>query len=251
VHRGRRIFGCLGVALAVVAVVVFAVPFTRELAVGVIRGEPVGEDFRPLGHHTAKLSDPDPAVQSAGVNGISKFGKRAGPAVPDLVALIRGIPPGEKSSGRGKLRVHAVITLSLIGPAATEAVPLLTELLDDPDWDVRLWAAQALAAVGPGAKPAVPTLTEKVATSFGADSKEFTRTLRSLDPEAAKEAVGRALDHAKPSVRSSALERVAEWGPGAKDLAPKVRDRLKDPDENVRWAAKDALERIEPPPPAP
>ena len=59
----------------------------------------------------------------------------------------------------------AIVALSLgfIGPAAVEAVPALTQALDDEDWEVRETAALALNMIGPPAVKAVPALIQALA----------------------------------------------------------------------------------------
>ena len=54
----------------------------------------------------------------------------------------------------------AVVALGKIGPEAKDAVPALTELLNDKNENVRSAAAIALGGIGPAAKSAVPALTK-------------------------------------------------------------------------------------------
>jgi HEAT repeat protein len=50
--------------------------------------------------------------------------------------------------------------LYVLGPEAQPAVPILQRALQDPEDDVRLWAAQALGQIGPAARGAVPVLRQ-------------------------------------------------------------------------------------------
>src|SRR5438067_1422646 len=84
--RRRFLLGCGGLLVAT-AVAVAAVPFTRTLVVGLIQGEPVGEDLRPLGYHVARLNDPDPSVRTEAMSRISGLGEKAAPAAPALLEL--------------------------------------------------------------------------------------------------------------------------------------------------------------------
>ena len=49
-----------------------------------------------------------------------------------------------------RVRAHAIYALGAIGPAAKDSVPALTEMLKDPDADVRRSALHALKAIIPG-----------------------------------------------------------------------------------------------------
>ena len=54
--------------------------------------------------------------------------------------------------------VGSIVKLQQMGPAAKDAVPLLTEVLRDSRSLIRLQAVQALEAIGPDAKSALPAL---------------------------------------------------------------------------------------------
>ena len=54
------------------------------------------------------------------------------------------------------------LVLARIGPDAADAVPELTDLLDDPEQDVRKAAARALGQIGPDAAEAVPALMRQL-----------------------------------------------------------------------------------------
>jgi HEAT repeat protein len=63
-----------------------------------------------------------------------------------------------------------------LGAPAADAVPPLTRLLDDREYEVRLAAADALGRIGPAAKPAVAKLKE-----LRADPMVRTTAQRALD----------------------------------------------------------------------
>jgi HEAT repeat protein len=99
------------------------------------------------------LHDPKPAVQVQGAFGLSRIGKEAADAIPDLIEGLTKEP---------LLRQTAALALGNIGAEAKSAVPALTTALKDPAWTVRRQAAIALGQIGPDAGPALPSL-EKLA----------------------------------------------------------------------------------------
>ena len=60
----------------------------------------------------------------------------------------------------GKVRKRVAQAITNIGPAAAEAVPDLTLLLQDIGWPIRVSAAQALMHIGPPAEAAIPALEQ-------------------------------------------------------------------------------------------
>jgi HEAT repeat protein len=96
------------------------------------------------------LADPDPKVQAQGAYGLSQKGAAARPALPGLIAALRG---KEK-----QVREYAAMALGQIGPEAREAVPALIEALRSEPWTVQRQAAIALGRIGPEARSALPAL---------------------------------------------------------------------------------------------
>jgi HEAT repeat protein len=98
----------------------------------------------------AGLSDPDVQVRQAAAEALLLLGPLP-TDLPPLSALLKE-PVGREAAARA---------LGRLGPAAKEAVPRLTDLLDDRDSRVRIAAAEALGMIGaPAALPAVPKLRE-------------------------------------------------------------------------------------------
>jgi hypothetical protein len=94
------------------------------------------------------------------------------------------------------------------------AIPSLISATEDPDHQVRAWAAHALAEIGPDAKQAVPILIQMLK-----DPKEGPRNTSAM-----------------------ALGRI---GAAAKTALPALREALKDPKEDVRHFYKTAIAQIE------
>lgn len=182
------------------------------------------------------------------------WGPDASDAVPELVALV----PLD--------RWWAVRALGSIGPAASAAVPVLTEVRDDPaaSWPHRLDCAQALVAITgdvarltaciadagaagqavPAARMAlqhdvpldglVPALRDIAGTPTGDDPAAIrTRieaarlALRAGDTSAPLAAAADALDSGR--YPADAAELAGLVGPAAADLVPRLRKLLDDP----------------------
>ncbi len=123
-----------------------------------------------------------------------------------------------KASGTD-VRMFAAVAIGNIGPDAKTAIPALTELFKDKDNVVRCLAAQAVGSIGSEAKAAIPSL-------MGLLKDEYAR------------------GHAAWALGNIGLE--------AKIATPALTELLKDKDEDVRRAAADALDKINPVlPPAP
>ena len=84
---------------------------------------------------------------------LSKTGSEAAPAVPALRQVLA-------HNTYARARFWAAVALGKIGQAANEAVPELTDALDDDGESVAYRAVIALGNIGPDAKPAVPKILE-------------------------------------------------------------------------------------------
>ena len=102
----------------------------------------------------------DPEVSGRIADALATFGPKAAPVATILVeALARAAQLG--------LKQQIAYTLGTIGPAAKEAVPQLTNLLEfsqDSEGLVKVKAAEALGKMGAAAAAAVPVLTAALKT---------------------------------------------------------------------------------------
>lgn len=207
------------------------------------------------------LSDPDPAARWKAVVALAAQG--AG-AVPEAVRILE--------TGDAAGREAAARVLARLGPAACAAAPALGRALKDPDALVRERAAQALGALGICAAPSAPALAAALADPDIYVQGQAALALARLGPDAVPVLAG-ALDSPEAAVRKGAATALARLGsaaapalPGlvralaAKDGAerqgaafalgaagagaPALREALADPDEDVRWAASWALDRM-------
>lgn len=199
------------------------------------------------------------------------------PARSSLLALIQGIE--EEDEAR---RISHIVALRAAGPAAKDALPSLTAMLQDPSPVVRWAAAGTLAAVGRPALPAVPALARALASDCPLVRREAADALGRIRPAApeavaaltqalsdsswhvrvtAAQALGRGgraavegidglcslLDDEQPEVRSAAAATLGKTGLKAAPAVPLLVKCLQDPSSRVRASAAAALEAIGPP----
>jgi len=100
--------------------------------------------------------DEDDSVGSTAAQALLELGKEG---VPLLVDVLK-----DKSS-RGRLQ--AARTLGWIGAGTrAEAVPILSQTLQEEDWTLRRDSIGALAQMGAAAKPAIPTIIDVLGKSI-------------------------------------------------------------------------------------
>ncbi|BDU74134.1 serine hydrolase [Mesoterricola silvestris] len=215
----------------------------------------------PASAQAGGLSDPDPAARWKAVVALAAQGAGALPEA--LRVLETGDAPGREAAAR---------VLGRLGPAADAAVPALVRALKDPEARVRERAAQALGALGPGAAPAAPALAEVLADPDVFVQGQAAAALGCLGPGAVP-VLARALEAKEAAARKGAATALGRLGsaaaPAAPGLvkalgaaegaerqgaafalgaagagAPALREALADPDEDVRWAAAWALDRM-------
>ena len=218
----KRLALWLATVALLAGVVLFAVPGSRSLLLGLLRSEPF-EGSHPLSYWTGALKDPDPEVRRSAAFALGRIGHEAGPAVPALAEALKDESP--------RVRFESALALYKIGPAARDAVPALSAALKDDEPLVRMDAALALSGVGPDARGAVPALIEAM-----------------KDPDNRRRAVT-----FPQSIRAETVIALGHIGPDARDALPLLREALDDEDFITRRAAREAVGRIDPehaPPPA-
>lgn len=145
---------------------------------------------------------------------IDQLRQLGGKAVPALVLAL-----GDSDV---QMRRNAeLVMIRLAGPYDNkpridikEALPALLKATEDPDADVRAWAAHAIAEIGPGAKEAVPALIK-------------------------------LLQRQGEGGRNTSCLALGAIGLEAKDALPALRKALDDPSKDVRQFAQAAIKRIE------
>ncbi len=129
---------------------------------------------------------------------------------------------------------------------AKPIVPNLIGLLKDPDPDIRDAAAFALCQIGPAAQEAVPGLIQSLEDPL-AKSNAFA-ALRSLGvkPEVVVAALIAQLSSTNSASQSLAMDCLYQYGTNATAAAANVLKFLIHSDFNLRWAATNALKKIDP-----
>jgi HEAT repeat protein len=131
------------------------------------------------------------------------------------------------------------------------AVPVLCEIAEHSDASVRLEALATLSLLGPDAKAATPVLAtalkkEENSTCFILASE----ALANVDHAAAGEALSAVLrNKQKPAPRAWALTELAKLAPDGQEALPALNEMLHDPNEDpvLRVQAIDALWRLKQP----
>jgi HEAT repeat protein len=158
--------------------------------------------------------------------------------------------------------------ITAIGPTA---LPVLTEMLNHPDWLHRAAAAFFLGELGPSAEPAVPVLLQRLQDEdwrvrqrsgysleyyFNPQPWMWSGGLKACrgpvvpdqkpDQRAFATALLPCLNDAHPEVRVMAVGLLGRLGNLAKPAVPSLLEKLTDDDESVRYYAKAALVKIDP-----
>src|SRR4051812_31573971 len=144
-----------------------------------------------------------------------------------------------------RLRVAAFDSAYRIGP---EAIPLLTELLQDRRVTNRRTAADLLIDLAPDTEPFQPSLCRALRDDDAEVARDAARAIGALGDKAGSSvpALARALSHADAHVRLYAAEALASVGGGAAAAMGDLAQRLHDDVPGVRWAACEALGSIGP-----
>jgi HEAT repeat protein len=187
---------------------------------------------------TEALKDPKPQVRLAAVDTLETLGDNAARAAPRLAWAL--LDPDRF------VRWAAARALGRMTPEAAGAdavVPYLIRMLDDPDLDLRLIAAQSLERYGPAAKTAVPALAK---TTRKGDPEIRRAAIRALigvgtDAKDAIPDIAAALGNSDVRVRRTAAEALARFGPLAQNAKAALRKSLDDSDAEVRRYAEDSL----------
>ena len=132
----------------------------------------------------------------------------------------------------------------MLGPAAAEAVPAVTKLLDDPEFTID--AADALGRIGPAARPALKRLAQMLSAEQTDLQWAAVRSMSQIGGEDAHPAVEyliKAMPKATEAEGYNAMIYFALLGPVAKDAVPIIKStRIKNPmlPSLTLWAIQDS-----------
>jgi hypothetical protein len=137
-----------------------------------------------------------------------------------------------------KLPYNALVGISVLGPGAGEAVPLLVEALRNPQLHGN--AISAIRRVGPAAEPAVPVLLPLLETLEPMSLAGACEALMNIGPKAssAVPALRRLTTNDDVTIRILAAAAVAKISGAAKDSIPVIADGLRSgQDSKASWTA--------------
>jgi HEAT repeat protein len=134
-----------------------------------------------------------------------------------------------------------------LGQIGREAVPALTQALQDEDASTRSAAADSLAKIGEEAREAVPALKDALQDPDKAVRRQAAFALGVVadgrDPHIVPALAG-ALKDADREVRRQAATALGRLGPEAEAAIPALTEALKLEDPQFDWIFRGALEKI-------
>jgi HEAT repeat protein len=191
----------------------------------------------------------NPAFREASAVILARIGPAAKGALPGLLSALDDASSSERSSA-DDFHAEALVAIALIGPQDPAVVKKCTAMLQSENERVRRTATYALGKAGASAKPAAAALRGQLGSD---DEMLRVVTLWALlqitpqDPQIVKAAIPgliKALEDQRPLVRLEATLALGRLGPkaaAAKDALAQLAD---DPDEAIRQAAAEAIEKI-------
>jgi HEAT repeat protein len=190
------------------------------------------------------FSDESSKARGTAAYVLGEFGPSAAPLVPALIETLE--KELTRDPGDVNLRQVLVGTIRRIGPAAEPPVRLLRDLVRKQQLGLYNFSIEALGGIGPGAKVALPEILEVMShDEIGARlvaAQAVWRIERNSDLSVPVLLHG--LTAKENYWRQKACEVLAEIGPPGKAAAPKLRELLNDPSDEVQKAAKEALDKI-------
>ena len=149
---------------------------------------------------------------------------------------------------RASIRRHAIDILIDLAPDTESVQPALCRAMKDDDVLVARDAARALGALGERAGPSVPSLVEALSHRDAHVRLYAAEALASIGPMSAPSTMQltKALDDPLPGVRWGACEALASIGPEAAPAIPRLIEALNDDYLYVRICAAGALGSIGP-----
>ncbi len=182
----------------------------------------------------AGLAADDPQVRRVAARALADFGDHSDVVVPALVALLKDADP--------EVAGNALDALASIGP---QVVDRIAAALKNPD--LRHFATRLLYRLGPEAAEAVPALTEALQepvnnANDAAFRVETQMALAAIGPAAAPavEELIKSLDSDDADIRATASYALGKIGAEAASAVDALRDRLQDLDPTesgpVWWA---------------
>ena len=183
----------------------------------------------------------DVAYRRFGLIGLAATGPAAAKGYSDLIRLL-------KFDNEPDLRASAVIALGGIDTERQNILPLLRTIAQDKEeWPkVSAAAVQALGSSVPAAPETLSLLHDALEDQRALVRLSAARTLWNLKAPSEKvlPVLTTLLDHKLPSIRSAALNGIADMGSAARESQGAVQRLNSDENESVRRSAQAALKSI-------
>lgn len=196
------------------------------------------------------LSDEDWFVRLGAARALENFGSRAAPALPALVRALQ--PNDLIKDFRPVRCGAVMVAISKIDPRSRELEPafkmVIGKLLEDEhqgSFGARATGARLLGDCGPAAQSTVPALVKLLQDPQGdvriAAAEALLKIAPAREGEPALEVLARALGCPEPLVRVRAGEILGRLGPKSRRALPALRAALQDPEPEVQRAAAQAV----------
>jgi HEAT repeat protein len=227
-------------------------PDVRSAAV-VALGAAVPEGKAAIDGLARALTDEDWFVRLGAAQALQNFGPRASSAVPALVQAMK--PSDFVKDFRPVRCGAAMVALSRIEPRAKELEAacrmVVGKLLEDErqgSFGARATGARLLGECGTAAVPAVPALAKLLEDPDGdvrvAAAEAILKVAPEKQGEAALAALAGALQHPDLLVRRRAAEALGGRGAQSRSELPALGAASQDPEPEVRGAVGEAIRRI-------
>ncbi len=223
---------------AVRAMLVDKSPDIRTRAVGILAQSAPRDDRLVVDLIALLKHEADPRVQRQAIDIIRSLGPLGRSALPVVIGELDGTHPAD-------VRLAAAEMIGSHGQAATEAVPALSSLLNDPTPKLQTIAAQTLGTMGKAAQPAFARLT----LLLGAEQFEVREAAAlavgslELDADVVRPHLAKALRDDKMEVRRAAMKGIQRLGPEGAIFIPDII-LLAEKKENLRSVER-TLRRFE------
>jgi len=145
------------------------------LSIGCTKKKEVTYEGKPLSEWMKMLKGEDPVGKYAAIHAVGKIGPEAKEAIPILIETIREVRNRDK-------RILVACNNALLA-MGKEIVPHMISLLKDDTWEMRRGAAWILGKLGPDARDAVPALSEALNDPNAAVRTKAQEALKKIQGE--------------------------------------------------------------------
>jgi len=152
---------------------------------------------------------------------------------------------GQLNSDNALVRLAAIKGISQLGGAGVQAVPSLIPFLSSSDPNVRSNAAFALGQIGPKASAATPELVRLISDSDEKVQRTAVEAIAKIGGAEVPDLLVPLLISANPTVQSSAMELLGNYGSAASAAIPSLVSLAKG-NKTLRQQALDTLVKIGP-----